>query len=357
MKDVFDREKEVELLKGSLSSPLVVISGLRRTGKTSLVRSILNDAKATHLFLDMRRFENREYIVYKDFLGVLEREVNSLTKKWKGALDHFRAVKGVKVAGLSITFGWGRERTDFSDVLSSLNDWAKDNGETVTVVVDEAQELVKLKGYDVLPSMAYAFDNLRNVNFIVTGSEVRVKTRFLKLEDADSPLYGRAHVEVDVSPFDRETSVEFLERGFEEHGIEFDRGEEVYEELGGNPGWLTFYGYVYVKGLGVRAMEETKKYAKSLLSKELCNFLMEGGRLGSKERYLRVLEACRSGCSWKDVKNSLEALEGREVNDYTVHTILRNLLEYSFLVGEGDRRYFLADPLMRELGNVRCSGP
>ncbi|MCY0850772.1 AAA family ATPase [Sulfuracidifex metallicus] len=356
LKDIFDREKEIELLKRSLDSPLMIVSGLRRTGKTSLVKSVLNEVNAIHIFLDMRRFENREYIVYKDFLGLLEREVNSKTKKWKGVLDHFKAIKGVSVAGMSLSFSWGKERTEFSDVLSSLNDWANENGRNVTVVIDEAQELTKLKGYDVLPSMAYAFDNLRNVNFIITGSEVRVKTKFLKLEKENSPLYGRAHVEVNVNTFDKETSIMFLEKGFEEHGINFRRGEEVYEGLGGNPGWLTYYGYVYVKEGDGKAMENTRIYARKLLSKELCDFLIEGGRLGSKERYLRVLETCKSGCSWKDIKNSLEALEGREVNDGTVHTILQNLLDYSFLVLEGKGKYFLADPLMKELNDVRCSG-
>lgn len=68
MKDIFDRENEIKLLKNSLDSPLIVIIGLRRTGKTSLVKSVLNSLKVTYLFLDMRKFENREYIVYKDFI-------------------------------------------------------------------------------------------------------------------------------------------------------------------------------------------------------------------------------------------------------------------------------------------------
>jgi len=33
LKDIFDRENEIELLKNSLDSPLIVIMGLRRTGK------------------------------------------------------------------------------------------------------------------------------------------------------------------------------------------------------------------------------------------------------------------------------------------------------------------------------------
>ncbi|AWR95719.1 AAA family ATPase [Acidianus brierleyi] len=353
MKDIFDREKEINVLRNSLDSPLTVILGLRRTGKTSLVKSVLNNIRATYVFLDMRRFENKEYIVYKDFLSVLEREVNSITRKYKGLVDYFKTVKGVNFAGLSLSFSWGKERTELSDVLSSLNEWAEDNGNNVILVLDEAQELIKLKGYDILPSIAYTFDNLRNLSFIVTGSEIRVKSKFLRFDNENSPLYGRAYVEINVNPFDKDTSIKFLEKGFEEQGIKFSRAEEVYEELGGNPGWLTYYGYVYIKKRDTDVMEGTKKYAKKLLSTEFCNFLIEGNRLQSKERYLKVLETCKFGCSWKDIKNALEALEGREINDDTLYTILHNLLEYSFLIKE-NRKYFLADPILKEISNVKC---
>jgi len=68
---------------------------------------------------------------------------------------------------------------------------------------------------------------------------------------------------------------------------------------------------------------------------------------------LKVIETCRKGCSWKEVKNSLEALEGREINDGTVSDIINNLLEYSFLVKE-DRKYLITDKLLEEIIGVRC---
>ena len=351
LKDVFDREKEIELLKNSLDSPLIIILGLRRTGKTSLVKSVLNSLKSTYIFLDMRKFEAREYIVYKDFIKVLEKEVNKLVKRHKDLLPHFR-ISGVQIMGVSLNFEWGKERVELSDIFESLNGWAEEKGKTVYIVIDEAQELIKLRGYNVLPSIAYAFDNLKNLSFIITGSEVRVKDKFLKLEDEGSPLFGRAHVEIKISPFDKDTAIRFLEEGFKEQGVEFGDVEKVYEVLGGNPGWLTYFGYTYIKYRDEsRALSETKKYARRLLSREFCSFLREGGR--DKRRYLRVIETCREGCSWKDIKNSLEALEGREINDGTVSDIINNLLEYSFLIKEG-RKYVIADRLLGEIGNVKC---
>jgi AAA+ ATPase superfamily predicted ATPase len=154
-----------------------------------------------------------------------------------------------------------------SEILEALNEWAEEKGKNVHMVIEEAQELIKLKGYDILPSIAYAFDNLKNLNFIITGSEVRVKDKFLKLEDEDSPLFGRAHVEIIVNPFDKETAIKFLEERFKEQKVDFSDYGKIVEILGGNPGWLTYLGYVYIKkGKDEeKAILETKRYTNCFL--------------------------------------------------------------------------------------------
>ncbi|WP_252900626.1 hypothetical protein [Vulcanisaeta sp. JCM 14467] len=48
--------------------------------------------------------------------------------------------------------------------------------------------------------IAYAYDNLRNTTLIITGSEFRVFTRFLKLNDTESPLFGRAYIDITLKP-------------------------------------------------------------------------------------------------------------------------------------------------------------
>lgn len=350
LKDIFDREKEVTELRNSLDSPLVTVYGLRRMGKTSIIKAVLNDSNVPYLYLNMRKFESRSYISYKDFLKLLQDEVNSKIKsKRMEALKNFlRGITGVSIEGIKVYFSWKSERkVDFSSILDALNEWAESKGERLTIVIDEAQELIKLYGYTLLPSLAYAYDELEHLNFIITGSEVRVFSKFLKIEDPESPIYGRAIVKISLNPFDRDTSIKFLKEGFKEHGIDFKKAEEVYEELGGNPGWLTYYGYIAVKKGFQNAMKETKKIARKLLRQEFENFLMEGGRVGSRERYVKVIRTCKEGCSWSDVKLALETLEGREVNDYTVHKVISNLLDYSFLV-KTDEKYKVADKLIVE---------
>ncbi|WP_240938825.1 hypothetical protein [Metallosphaera hakonensis] len=110
--------------------------------------------------MDLRKFEDRGYISYRDFLLEVEREVNRLVKRFPALLDSLKRIKGVQIAGNGVTFNWGvKDRLNFSDLLESLNDWGDDE---VVVVLDEAQELINLRGVNLLYPFAYSFDKMND---------------------------------------------------------------------------------------------------------------------------------------------------------------------------------------------------
>jgi len=49
----------------------------------------------------MRKLENKEYIVYKDFIKMLEKEINRIIKRNKDLLSHLR-IRGVQIMGISV---------------------------------------------------------------------------------------------------------------------------------------------------------------------------------------------------------------------------------------------------------------
>ncbi len=57
-KDFFDREEEIEKLK-ELKTPIILVLGLRRTGKSSLIRISLNELNLPYIYIDLRMFEER----------------------------------------------------------------------------------------------------------------------------------------------------------------------------------------------------------------------------------------------------------------------------------------------------------
>ena len=77
----------------------------------------------------------------------------------------------------------GRGAPSLSELLQALDEWAGGRGENLLVIVDEAQELVKLKGRQMLSVLGYAYDHLRNLSLVLTGSKAGLLLRFLRLED------------------------------------------------------------------------------------------------------------------------------------------------------------------------------
>ncbi|MGC9105442.1 MAG: hypothetical protein ACP5HQ_03345 [Thermoprotei archaeon] len=127
--------------------------------------------------------------------------------------------------------------------------------------------------------------------------------------------------------------------------VPFQDYERVYEELGGIPGWLTYFGFTYsqTRDLG-RSLEETLRYARTLITREFENFLK--GREGARERYLAVMRTVSDGCaSWGRIKRALEAMEGVSVGDSQVYNYLQHLLEASWIAKVGDA-YCPSEPLI-----------
>lgn len=287
------------------------------------------------IYLDLRKFEERGSLSYRDLAVELQEEVNRAVGRFPWLLEALRHVEGVSVAGNSIRLGWGREnRASLSSVLEALDDGAGRGGGAV-IALDEAQELTKLRGGDVLPALAYAYDNLKRVKVVLSGSEMGLLYEFLRVDDPEGPLFGRAMSAVELRPFTKDQAVEFLRRGFEELGIRFNRGEEVYERVRGIPGWLAYFGFSYWEtGDPEGSLSRTAEHARQLILREFENFLVV--RYQARRRYYAVMRAL-SGCGrWSEVKRALEAEEGVEISDSELNNYLVQLIKHSWIEKRGE---------------------
>ena len=52
--DLYDREEELQALRSSLSEPIVLLTGVRRIGKTSILKVLLNEVDAPYALMDVR---------------------------------------------------------------------------------------------------------------------------------------------------------------------------------------------------------------------------------------------------------------------------------------------------------------
>jgi AAA+ ATPase superfamily predicted ATPase len=327
--DFFNMEEEWNLLERSLEKDkLTVVTGLRRYGKTSLILTYLNETRRNYVFVDCRAMQGK-MLSLRSFMEILEEELSRLS--W--ARDLLSNIEEVRVGAFGVRIRDKREST-LLRVLRSL--------EGSILVLDEAQEL-RRSSYRFDSLLAYIYDNL-DIKIIVSGSMIGLLYRFLRVDDPEAPLYGRAYSEVRLKPLPKEKAREFLVRGFEQENLRVKEEiiEDAVEKFDGIIGWLTYFGHSF--STGRETSEEILKKASKLAVSELSKALEVYG-IGRK-RYEAVLKtvATLKRASWVEIKRGIEAKLGG-IPDPTLANILKNLVDSGFLVKE-DEGYRIADPIL-----------
>ncbi|MBD3207439.1 AAA family ATPase [Candidatus Bathyarchaeota archaeon] len=343
-RDFYDRESELEKFRDSIEyTSLVVIQGLRRSGKTSFMNVALRESNLPYIILDMRGLPFNPS--QSDLLRRTEAAFNQLEEKWISQLQSaLMRIKGVSILGSSISLDWSREGVDLSTLFDRINSWAEEKNTKFLLAFDEIQLIRGEKS--IIRLLAHIIDYNQNICLIVTGSEIGLLFDFLGMEDPESPLYGRHYTEIKMSNFDELQSREFLQTGFREIGI--DPPEDIINyaisKLNGTVGWLTLFG--------VKCSEE-KKASKDLVDA----VVSDGGKLARSEankvarysrRYSIILNhlSTTGKSSWTQIKTILEIRERKTLTNAAVSDLLNRLVKASLL--EKNATYSISDPLLRE---------
>jgi len=340
--DLYDFEEELSVLTRYLGEPLVVVSGLRRTGKTSLVLTSLNECGRPYVFVDLRE----GFASWRELYVLLSRSFSEFIVRasgWGRIRDVFlrliSRLRGVSVLGLEISVNWLPEKRPLlSELFSILDEVGERVGERVMIVFDEFQRSRGPVGVALHSAISHSYDFHRNLSFILTGSEMGVFYGILK--NPENPLYGRAYLEVRTRKLSREESLDFLRRGFAEAGMKIEENEieKAVEELDGIIGWLTYYGYLKVSGRG--NFESVVNEAIELAKNELESFL--ASRVSRRYRVIMKLLA-EDVREWGRLKKALENAEGTELSDRVLYEILQNLRNHSIIDNENN----FTDPVVR----------
>ncbi len=333
--DIFDRKKEFGELERSVKTyPMTLLLGIRRVGKSSILRAYLNENPG--ILIDCRElYAESGHITKEDLIRELQSKGNLLQRilsKFKVSLD----LKFLKLKP---------KEASLREIFRELNEIGEKTGGFI-IAFDEAQYLRfygSRGGKELLALFAHAYDSLPNLRIILTGSEVGLLHDFLGIGDYNSPLYGRAAGEVYIEPFEPEVSREFLKEGFREASI--DVPEEVIDRavgtLDGIPGWLVLFGVEY---LGSRDFEKaigrTLETARGLILGEL----RELERRTS--RYVEILRAIALGYNrWSILRDYLE-VKGVRTPEPRLYELLKNLRKMGWIT-EKNGTYQLTDPLTK----------
>lgn len=343
--DLYDREKELEQFFKALSyAPLIVVTGLRRTGKTSFVNVALSECGCPFAFLDLRGLPfNPSYV---DIVRRLEAAFRRIDRKWISDLSEaLKHLKGVSVLGSELSFEWGKAGVDLAEFFGEIDSCAAEKKKKFVIAFDEIQVIRGDKW--MLRFLAHVVDSYHNIVVGVTGSEVGVLFDFLGFDQPDSPLYGRHFVQVQMKNFSAGMAKEFLVSGFKQ--IKLEPSAEVLEyaikRLDGVPGWLTLFGVRCRdrNACSKELVDEVASEAGKLAREEVLKIVALSRRYGVALNFLaKIGEA-----SWSQIKSVIETKEARSVTNHAVTTILRNLCNMGIIM-ETDNRYVISDTLLIE---------
>jgi len=341
--DLFSRGEELkELLSSLRDNPITLITGIRRVGKSSLMRVAIAETEQDSIMIDVRR-------IYSDSSGSMGRADLSyaiqgeLEKKLKK--ERIKAllskVKGVSFMGNSVTFDWND--ITLSSILEKLNDHPK----PFIIAFDEAQYFRYYGGKggkSIQNLIAWAFDNLQNIRFLLTGSEVGLIHDFIGTNDYESPLHGRYMYEIVLKPFSKDISIEFLKAAFAESDMQIPVEEITAAQnlLDGIVGHLVQYGLNRLRRSHDEALSETFRTAKMLFISELKELEKRS------PRYRKVLEFIASGATtFTAILRSFQA-SGDSASKSRVADALR-ILERSSWINKEHGKYSIIDCVLAEL--------
>lgn len=346
--DFFDREVELEKLGNYLRQErLVVIYGVRRVGKTSLMRVALNEAGIPFAYIDVRGIYDSsgnvsEQLFLKGLISAMRSNMPLYDRLKFDVKSALKRIDGIRIRGLDIELSLGA-KVDTRDVLRDLDAWCLSNGTRFVLGLDEAQYLRYSKYYPML--IGWIYDNLKGLVIVLAGSEVGLLKDFLESKKSGRPLGGRLKFEIMVDRFSREQSLEFLRRGLDEAGVKYGTHEieEAVNALDGIAGWLTIYGRYRRAGRDHgESLESTLKEAQAIVADELNRLIYP-----SKARYMLILRSIAKGMrSWTEIKDYLELKDG-PITDSQFNRLLDRLVKFGFVEKTGaDRKYSLVDPIL-----------
>jgi AAA+ ATPase superfamily predicted ATPase len=336
--DFFNMEGGLESLERELRDPstrMIVIKGVRRVGKSSLMRVALNCIGMPYIFIDLRLTGPLTPEGIYEYFSI---ELSKFLED--GGLKRILSkIKGVEIHGLRLEFS-ERKVSVIGRVLHEIGEWA--DGRQVILTLDEAQELRNIRGFDEI--LAHIYDYVEGVKILLAGSEVGLMDKLLGVGNPKAPLFGRAFAEITLGKLPTEKSFEFLEKGFHQVGLRVSDDEmaEAVSKLDGIIGWLTFYGYLRSRG-DPNALERAVDDGSKMAAGEFNNFL--SNRQLARRRYIEIMKTLTKPSTWSEVKRSLRLLTN--ISDKQVSNYLRELVYYGF-VEKRDDLYSITDPLLLE---------
>ena len=259
------------------------------------------------------------------------------------AIISFR-IKRIKI--LSDVF-----EANFLSLLRELNN----KYDRFIIVFDEAQVLGFIKGINYRGMLQYIHNNYSNIVVILTGSMPGILEKIISPSNAKLPSFARYLEKIEVPHWNKEETIDFLSNGLKKNNIPFtlDELNEVYEELSGIPGFISYYGLLRTRNYShLDALKSTINYAINQWRNDIEAFQ----NIYRSPLYIIVLKILAEtiiGASWSEIKREIKFHYNRDISNPTLYRILNNLIDAGMITKYGDKYKIIDRSLRRAILSIK----
>ncbi len=227
-----DREEETEKLYNAIDNECnITLTSVRKMGKSGLIKHVLHQLKANKkaysvYYLDIYHTEN-----LSNFLEVFGKELmnnhSNFPQKVRNLFENF-----IKSLNPTISFDplSGKQNLSFNfnsnankeqsiigifDILSKISTTKK-----VVIAIDEFQQIAKYPEKNVEALLRGVIQNLKNINFIFSGSDTSIMTEIFN--DSKRPFYQSTQL-MHLSHIPYEKYSEFINHHFQSNKRQIDK--------------------------------------------------------------------------------------------------------------------------------------
>ncbi len=298
----------------------LIIYGNRGTGKTSLVKQVLEKSSVNHVYLDLRFVVSREGLI-DSLLNELEQ--NFPAPKVNGPLKEMRA------RGEALSLG---------AIFELWYELLKQGNQKISMAWDEFQHLVKLKE-DIIAELRNSLGHKRGITHLFISHREDVLREVF--EDSRTPFFTQSEFlgigNIDLAPFSRFLSTRFRRMGLSD----FDLPTTVLKFTEGQPQLTQEFAHalaqLWLEGNTTRLMDRT---LVKMLNEYNLQFTTLWDTFGLNEK--RLLLGLASGYSRPTELGFISKFKLSATS--TAHNTVVKLLREGWLVNR-DEGYHLYDPL------------
>ncbi len=194
----WNRTQEIqEILKDILNGQNVILFSVRRYGKTSLIKTVLEKARkkgVLTVYVDLYPALTKEKFV-EIYAKAISQSLGKPTQKILEAVKKLfpKLIPKIVIRSEGETefeFDYDPNtlyKTNLTDLLHAVHKKAKEEKKEACVVFDEFQEIANYADDEIEKEMRAAFQTHRNVSYIFLGSKKHLFSKFF--HDPNRPFY------------------------------------------------------------------------------------------------------------------------------------------------------------------------